>query len=113
MLIKTISIPLLLATATFFSACLSDLPNKTPKCSDLAVMDTLSKILSTDSKKATVDIETVRKKLDLTEQNGQRTCRARVDYLYSVSGMIENDKVVYTVFSSETEKKYTVSVVEE
>ena len=113
MLTKTISTSLLLAALIFFSACISGSTNKTPKCSDAAVIDRLSKILSTDTTKATVDIESVKKQLDLREQNGERTCYARVDYRSGTDGMIENDKIIFTVTPSETEKKYVVNVIEE
>ncbi len=113
MLTKTISTSLLLATLIFFSACISGSTNKTPKCSDLAVMDRLSEILSTDAIKATVDMQSVKKQLDLREQNGKRTCYARVDYLNGVDGMIENDKILFTVTPIETGKKYIVNIIEE
>ena len=112
MLTKTISTSLLLATLILFSACVSGSTNKTPKCSDLAVMDRLSEILSTDAIKATVDIQSVKKQLDLRDQNGKRTCYARVDYLNGVDGMIENDKILFTVTPIETEEKYIVNIIE-
>ena len=123
MLIKTISILLILITVTFFNACSSDSLNKTLKCSDLAVIDTLSKILSTNSRKATINIDMVRKKIDLTEQNGMRTCRTSVDYVYSVDedasligqdidGVSKNNQVFYTVVLSET-GKHIVSIVKQ
>ena len=123
MLIKTISILLILITVTFFNACSSDSLNKTLKCSDLAVINTLSKILSTNSRKATINIDMVRKKIDLTEQNGMRTCRTSVDYVYSVDedasligqdidGVSKNNQVFYTVVLSET-GKHIVSIVKQ
>ncbi len=115
MLIKMILTFLLLATTAFFNACSSNIPNKAPKCSDLDIIDKLTKILNTDGKKAIVDIDTVRKKIDLTQHDGTRTCRARVNYVYSVDNdsVSKNNKVFYTIVLSETEKKYIVSVIEQ
>lgn len=134
MFIKTTSILLLLSTLTFFNACSTDSLNKTPKCSDLAIIDTLAKILSTNNRKATINIDTVRKKIDLTEQSRMRTCRTKVDYIYSVDantsfinqdmdklkidvlgtdGVSRNNKVFYTIVFSETRKKYTVNLVKQ
>lgn len=120
MLIKIISISLVLSTIIFFNACSSNVgTNKVPKCSDVGVVDTLSKILSTKNKKAVVHIDTIRKKLDLNKQNEKRTCRAKFNYFYSVSkntSLVDekskNNQVFYTVVSSETGKKYIVNVIE-
>ena len=124
MLIKMLSISLVLTIIIFFNGCSNNETNKTPKCSDLGVINTLSKILSTDSLKAIIDIDTVRKKLDLSEQNGKRTCRAKVDYIYNVDkdrSLIDqdtakeskNNQIIYTVISSETGKKYIVNLIKE
>ncbi|MCF6330657.1 MAG: hypothetical protein L3I99_03835 [Sulfurimonas sp.] len=112
MIIKTISTFLVLATVAFFNACSNNTPNKAPKCSDLAIVDTLTKILSTDGKKAIIDIDTIRKKIDLAEHNGMRNCRTKVDYVYANS-VSKNNQVFYTIVLSETEKKYIVSVIEQ
>lgn len=129
MLIKTISISLLLTTMVSFSACSSDLFNQTPKCSDVAVIDSLTKLLNTDGRKATIDIDMITQ-LSVNEQNGMRTCQTNVDYVYSVSdnnplissfkkaltgsseGLSKLNNVVYTVVLGETGKKFIVRVKE-
>jgi len=124
MLIKMFSISLVLTILIFFNGCSNNETNKTPKCSDLGVINTLSEILSTDNLKAIIDINTVRKKLDLSEQNGKRTCRVKVDYIYNVdkNGSLidldtanesKNNQIIYTVISSETGKKYIVNLIKE
>ena len=113
MLIKTISTSLVLTTIILFSACSSNKTNKTPKCSDLDVINTLSNMLSTNDTKAIIDIGTVRKKLDLSEQNSKRTCRAKVDYIYNVDEKSKNNQIIYSVISSETDKKYIIKIIEQ
>lgn len=127
--IKTTSIPLFLAIVFIFNACSSDLLNRTPKCSDADVVDTLTKLLNADGRKATIDIDMVRQ-IELNDQNGMRTCQTNVDYVYSVSennplmssfkkaltgspeGISKFNNLTYTVTLGETGKKFIVSVKE-
>lgn len=129
MLLKIISISLLLASVAFFNACSSDLLNQTPKCSDTGVVDTLTRVLTTDSRKVTVEVDMIRQ-IGLEEQNGMRTCQTSVDYIYSVDdnnpltssikkamtgsleGISKNNNITYTVVLGETGKKYIVSLKE-
>lgn len=113
MLIKTVLISLVFTTAILFNACSSEPLNKTPKCSDLAIIKTLTNILNTDNKKAIVDIATVRKKIDLTEQHGMKTCRCIVEYVYTTNAVSKSSKVFYTVIMNEKDEKYIVNVIEE
>ena len=113
MLRKPISMFLVLAIATFFNACFANPLNNTPKCSDLAVINTLTEILNTDNKKVTVDIDTVKKKLDLGEHRGMRSCYASVDYFNNFNGMTEVTQISYTVAMDETRKKHIVTIVEQ
>ena len=130
MLIKITSIYLLLSSVFLFSGCSGDLLNQTPKCSDKGVVETLSKVLSTDSRKVTIDLDMIRQ-VNLDEQNGMRTCQTSVNYAYSVGensgfigkaidgfkmgiagseGVSNNNNIVYTVVLGETGKKYIVTL---
>lgn len=129
MLVKTTSISLIVSTLVLFSACSNDFLNKTPKCSDSDVISTLSDILNTDSRKATIDADIVRE-IELNKDNGMRTCQTSVDYVYSVDnnnpftssinkvmsgsidGVSKSNNIVYTVVLGDTGRKSIVNVKE-
>jgi len=129
MFLRTTSIIFLLSAIIFFNAC-SNLLNQTPKCSDTDVVGTLSRILSSDSRKVTIDVDMIRQ-IALNEQNGMRTCETNVDYIYSVDekggpldkwvdefkmgmvgsdGVSKNNNISYTIVLGETGKKYIVQL---
>lgn len=130
MIIKTILTFSLIAYISFYSGCSSDLPNQTPKCSNGAVVNVLTELLTSSSRKATIDIDVIRQ-IDFDEQNGMRTCQTNVDYVFSVDdnnrfitsfkkamtgspdGVSKMNKISYTVVLGETGKKFIVNLKEE
>ena len=90
---------MLLIIAIVFNGC--DLLNKTPKCSNKNVIETLTKLLNTKDRKVTINIDLIR---EVTYKNGIRICKTFMDSIYSVDKDIRWITALQKSFMESSEK---------